>query len=113
MAYSEELAERVRFALVDHNTVEEKKMMGGLTFMVNGKMCVGVHKDEIMCRIDPDRQDEALKKPESRVMNFTGKPLIGFVLVRAKELKKEIDFNYWIDLALKYNVVAKSSKNRR
>jgi|SRR3989344_1051651 len=113
MAYSEELAERVRSALVDHNAVEEKKMMGGLTFMVNGKMCVGVHKEEIMCRIDPDRQDEALKKPGSRVMNFTGKPMRGFVFVSAKALKNENAFNYWIDLALKYNAVVKPSKNRR
>lgn len=74
MAYDELLAERVRKALSLQKRVEEKKMMGGLTFMVNGKMCVGVHTDELMCRIDPEVQPEALKHASARLMDFTGKP---------------------------------------
>src|SRR3989338_4021991 len=98
MAYSEELAERERFALVDNNTVEEKKMMGGLTFMVNGKMCVGVLKDELMARIGPDAYEVALRRKGCREMNFTGKPMKGFVFVSSKGTGNKKDLDYWIDL---------------
>jgi TfoX/Sxy family transcriptional regulator of competence genes len=87
-------------------------MMGGLTFMVNGKMCVGVHTDEIMCRIDPDIQDEALRHKGSRIMDFTGKPMKGFVFVKKEAIESSKDFNYWIDLALDFNKKAKASKKR-
>ncbi len=62
MAYSEKLADRVRTILVDHPKVEEKKMMGGLTFMVNNKMCIGILKDDLMTRIDPAAYETALEK---------------------------------------------------
>ena len=75
MAYDEKLANRVRTALIRQKAVDEKKMMGGLTFMVNGKMCVGILKDELMVRLDPTIYDNALKKKDCREMNFTGKPM--------------------------------------
>ncbi|MBI3583657.1 MAG: TfoX/Sxy family protein [Nitrospinae bacterium] len=112
MAYNEQLAEKVRKALSHQKTVEEKKMMGGLTFMMNGKMCVGVHTDEIMCRIDPDIQNEALRHKGSRIMDFTGKPMRGFVFVKKESIKTAKDFNYWIQLALDFNKKAKASKKR-
>ncbi len=112
MAYDETLVERVRSSLPKSSRVEEKKMMGGLTFMVNGKMGVGVQADEIMCRIDPDIQELALKKKGSRVMNFTGKPMRGFVFVKKDSIKTPKDFNYWINLALDFNKKAKASKKR-
>ena len=110
MAYDEKLAERIRKALARQKKVEEKKMMGGLTFMVNGKMCVGVHTDEIMCRIDPEIQDEALKHKGARVMDFTGKPMRGFVFVKKDGVKSEKDFSYWINLALDFNKRAQAAK---
>ena len=64
MAYSEKLANRIREKLVDLPNIVEKEMMGGLTFMVNDKMCIGIIKDEMMCRIAPEMQDTALEKPD-------------------------------------------------
>ena len=112
MAYDEKLAERIRFALKGHPSVEEKKMMGGLTFMVDGKMCVGIMKNELMCRINPDRVAEALKRTGCRQMDFTGKPMKAFVLVSNEGMKSEKDFEYWINLALEYNKIAKASRRK-
>ncbi len=113
MAYSEQLAERVRKVLGSLRRVEEKKMMGGLTFMVNSKMCVGVLKDELMARIDPDVYDMALLRKGCREMNFTGKPMKGFVFVGPKGTSTKKDFDYWIELALDFNKKAKASKRRK
>jgi len=110
MAYSEELANRVRAILVDHPKVEEKKMMGGLTFMVNNKMCVGILQDELMARIDPAVYGTALEKRGCREMDFTGRPMKGFVFIAPEGTKTKSDLNYWIGLALEYNKIAKSSR---
>ena len=72
MAYNQKLAERIRERLAETKKVKEKEMMGGLTFMVNDKMCIGIIKDEMMCRIDPDMQEVALSKIGCRIMDFTG-----------------------------------------
>ncbi len=113
MAYSEKLADRVRKTLVHRKAVEEKKMMGGLTFMVNGKMCVGVSKDELMVRLDPEVYEVALKKKGCREMNFTGKPMKGFVFVSPKGTSNKKDLSYWVDLALDFNKKAKVNKKRK
>lgn len=113
MAYDETLAKRVREALPPSSRVEEKNMMGGITFMVNGKMCVGVHTDEIMCRIDPAIQEQALQHKGSRIMDFTGKPMKGFVFVKKEAIQSSEEFTYWIDLALDFNKRAKATKKRR
>ncbi len=76
MAYDEELADRVRRIFADRNVaVEEKRMMGGLCFMVDGKMCVGVEKDRLMARIDPEIYEESLGRKGCVPMDFTGKPM--------------------------------------
>lgn len=113
MAYNEKLAERVRSALKRTPSVEEKKMMGGLTFMVNGKMCVGVHKDDLMGRIDPDIYEMALRRKGCRPMDFTGKPMKGFVFVSPKGTSNKKDLEHWVQLALDFNKKAKSSKKRK
>ena len=113
MAYDEKLAERVRQTLTVAKKVEEKKMMGGLAFMVNGKMCVGILKDELMCRIDPEKREAALSRDGCREMDFTGKVLKGFVLVSQDVIGSTRDFNYWIDLSLEFNPKAKASKKRK
>ena len=81
--------------------------------MVNGKMCVGVHKDELMARIDPAVYDVALKRKGCREMNFTGKPMKGFVFVKKEAIEASKDFNYWIDLALDFNKKAKVPKKKK
>ena len=110
MAYKEELAGRIRTALADQKAVEEKKMMGGLTFMVNGKMCVGVHGDELMVRMDPGAHENALEREGCRVMDFTGRPMKGFVFVGPRGTTSAEDLDYWINLALDFNKRAKASK---
>jgi TfoX/Sxy family transcriptional regulator of competence genes len=112
MPYNEKLADRIREALADIPRVEEKKMFRGVTFMVNGKMCVSVSADELMCRIDPDIQDKALKKENSRIVIMKGKPMAGWVKVTEEGLKNKKDFDYWIGLALAFNKKAKASKKK-
>jgi|SRR5688572_14759469 len=113
MAYNEKLANRIREALVDVPKTEEKQMMGGLTFMVNGKMCVGIIKDELMCRIDPARHESEIEKQGCRTMDFTNKPMIGYILIDDSGMKSKKDFNYWINLSLEFNKKAKASKKKR
>jgi TfoX/Sxy family transcriptional regulator of competence genes len=113
MAYNEQLAARIRERLADIGDVEEKPMMGGLTFMVNGKMCVGIIKDELMCRIDPNEQDNAMEKIGCRIMDFTAKPMKGYVLIDDTGRKTQQDFDYWIGLALAFNPKAKASRKKK
>ena len=112
MAYNEILADRIRELLVDHPEVEEKQMMGGVAFMVNNKMCVGVVKDEMMARIDPALYEEALEKPGCHPMDFTGKPMKGWVFISPEGIEKISDLKYWADLALSFNNQAKASKKK-
>jgi TfoX/Sxy family transcriptional regulator of competence genes len=113
MAYDEKLVDRIREALVEQKNVAEKKMFGGVAFMVNDKMCVGVTKDDLMARIDPDVQDKALQKEGSRVMDFTGRPMKGFVFVSPEGVKTKKELEYWLNLALDYNAKAKPAKKRK
>ena len=113
MAYSEDLANRIRIAFIDQRVVEEKKMMGGLTFMVNGKMCVGILQDDLMVRLDPAVYDAALRKEGCREMNFTGKPMKGFVFISPNGTSSKKGLDYWIDLALDFNKRAKASKKKK
>jgi TfoX/Sxy family transcriptional regulator of competence genes len=110
MAYNEKLAIRIRERLKNLENVIEKRMMGGLTFMYNDKMCVGIFKDELMCRIDPNLHDSVVEKVGCRTMDFTKKPMIGYILIEEKGMKTQDDFDYWINLALDFNKTAKSSK---
>lgn len=114
MPYSEQLAERVRKALAPQKKhIQEKKMMGGLTFMLRDKMCVGVLKEELMCRIDPEIHEEAIKRKGCRTMDFTKKPMKGFVFVNASGTSSEKDLKYWVELSVDFNAVAKASKKKK
>ena len=113
MAYNEHLAMRVREFLSTKKKVEEKKMMGGLTFMLNDKMCVGIMKDDLMVRIAPEVYESALEKRGCHIMDFTGRPLKGFVLVSPEGTKSKRDFEYWVNLALDFNKRANSYKKKK
>jgi TfoX/Sxy family transcriptional regulator of competence genes len=113
MAYDKKLADRVRERLANLPVIEEKEMMGGLTFMVNNKMCIGIVKDEMMCRIDPEFHDTAIEMRGCRTMEFTKRPMIGFVLINDSGMRSAEDFEYWIKLALAFNIKAKSSKKKK
>ena len=113
MAYNEQLADRIRERLSEFPNMEEKRMMGGLTFMYNGKMCVGIFKDELMCRIDPSLHEEMVEKNDCRTMDFTNRPMIGYILVNEDGMKTQKDFEFWINLALDFNKKAKASKKKK
>jgi TfoX/Sxy family transcriptional regulator of competence genes len=95
MAYDEQLAARVRTALADRTDVVERKMFGGLTFMVGGRMCCGVNRDELIVRLDPDREEQALARPHARPMDFTGRRMHGFVTIGPKGLEGA-RLNHWL-----------------
>jgi len=109
MAYSEYQAERVRHRLVHHNLTEEKKMMGGLIFMVNDKMCVGLDidkktgKDRLMVRVGKAKHDQLIFKKGSREMDFTGKVMRGFLFIDPEGFDTEEDLDFWIEKALHFN----------
>jgi TfoX/Sxy family transcriptional regulator of competence genes len=114
MPYNEQLANRVREIIaLTHNNIEEKKMFSGLCFMVNDKMCVGIHENKIMVRLDPELYDTVMEKEGCEPMDFTGKIMKGFVYVNANALQSKKQLNYWIQLALEYNKVAKSSRKKK
>ena len=87
-------------------------MFGGVCFMVNDKMCVGVVKDEMMCRIDPDIYEEALKMTGCREMDFTHRPMKGFVFVDNSGMKTKGQLQSWINRCLEYNGKARPSKKK-
>ena len=114
MAYNQHLADRIEAYLQQKKVPNEpKKMMGGIAFMVNDKMCVGVIKDSFMVRIAPEVYDAALLKQGCRQMDFTGRVLKGFVMVDPEGIDMDDDLAYWIDLALEFNPRAKSSKSKK
>ena len=89
-----------------------KKMMGGLLFMVDDKMYVAVIKEEVMARINPNIYEESLEKEGCNEMNFTGKPMKGFVFLSEEAVDLDISLNYWLQLALDFNPLAKASKKK-
>src|SRR5690242_10361685 len=102
MAYNEKLADMTRELIsLQHKKIVEKAMFGGLCFMVNDKMCVGVEKERLMVRLDPARYDEVMEKEGCKPMDFTGKVMKGFVFVDASALTTKKKLGYWIDLALR------------
>jgi TfoX/Sxy family transcriptional regulator of competence genes len=114
MAYDELLELRIRQVLAGKQIkYEAKRMMGGLCFMVKGKMCVGVEKNRLMARIGPEAHDDALTRKGCRPMDFTGKPMRGFVFVAPEGLGSEQDVAFWLELALAYNPIAKKSAKRK
>ena len=113
MSYNEELASRIREKIYGLTDVYEKEMFGGLVFMYNDKMCIGIIKDEMMCRIDPERHDLEVEKHGCRTMDFTKRPMKGYILIEEAGMRSKSDFDYWINLALDYNHKAKASKKRK
>ena len=113
MPFDEELAERVRHVFRQRCVaVEEKRMFGGLCFKVQGKMCLGILDERLMARIDPDVYETALERCGCSAMDFTGRPMRGYVFVHPEGLKTARDLDGWIDLALEINPRATSSKRK-
>ena len=99
MAYDETLAERIRQALAVREGLTEKKMFGGIAFMLRGNMSCGVVSGDLMVRVGPERYEEALARPHARPMDFTGRPMKGLVYVGPEGLRSDADLNDWVRLA--------------
>lgn len=110
MAYNERLTNIIREAFADLSDVEEKKMFRGVCFMVDGKMCICISDDNLLCRVGPDLFEEALEKNGTRTMINNGRTMKGFVYVSDDVLQKRSDFDYWINNSLAFNKFAKASK---
>ena len=102
MSYNEQLADRIRKALAKNSDVTEKKMFGGLAFMVKDKMCVGVDKDDLMLRCAPEMTGELLSKKGVRIFDLTGKPMKGWLLVSSDGYKTDKQLNSWIERSLDF-----------
>src|SRR4051812_47323339 len=113
MAYNEVLTNRVREALTDVANVEEKKMFRGVAFMVNGKLCVSVGDDELMCRVDPKIHDELVEKSGCRTVIMKNREYKGYVYISEDNIETKKDLEYWLSLALSFNPKAKASKKSR
>jgi len=101
VAYDEDLADRVRAALPDGEEVTERRMFGGLAFMLGGHMFCGVVKDTLMVRLGPEGADRALDRPHVRPMDFTGRPMKGMVFVDPRGLRGAA-LRQWVDAAAGY-----------
>jgi TfoX/Sxy family transcriptional regulator of competence genes len=113
MAYSEKLAKRIRESLATIPKVEEKKMFRGMTFMVNGKMCVNVSGEELMVRFDPELQETIAEKNGFITMTMKGRLYKGYGYVSQDAIKSKKDFDFWINLCLDFNSKAKASKKKK
>ncbi len=97
MAYDEALAARIRSAFEGQTGVAEKRMFGGVAFMVGGNMACGVTSDELMVRVGPDNYEDALSRPHARPMDFTGRPLRGMVYVSRPGFESDQDLAAWVE----------------
>ena|SRR5689334_5764828 len=113
MAYNEKLTARIREALAHAPNVEEKRMFRGVAFMVNDKMCITAGDTKIMCRIDPSSHEEALKKKGCEAVKMRGREYKGWVYVNEGSIKTKEALDHWIQLALAFNKLARSSKKKK
>lgn len=102
MAYSSELAERIREVIGAPPQLVEKEMFGGMGFMVQGNMAVGVIEDELMVRIDKADTEAALEEPGARIFDFTGRPMKGWVMVGDPGISTDDDLNSWVQQGVEY-----------
>lgn len=102
MAYDDSLASRVREVLPDRADRTEKKMFGGLCFLLGGNMCCGITGDQLMLRVGPEAYESALARPHVREMDFTGRAMKGMVYVDAEGIAAEEDLADWVGLAVRF-----------
>ena len=103
MAYDDGLAQRIREALDEEPAVVEKKMFGGIVFMIRDHMSVGVVGEELMVRVGPDAYDDALARPHAREMDFTGRPMRGMLNVSPEGVEADEDLEAWIERGVAFS----------
>lgn len=104
MAYDEGLAQRIREIIVEVPGLEEKKMFGGIGFLVRGNMACGVYKEDLIVRLGPDMNDEALADPHTRPFDITGRPMKGWVMVNADGYEADEDLNLWVQRGVEFSL---------
>ena len=102
MAFDESLAERIRTTLARKKGIESKKMFGGIGFLLNGNICVGVWKDSLIVRLEPDETEEALKEAHVKVFDITGRPMKGWMLVEPGGIADDVSLKDWIQRAMTF-----------
>jgi hypothetical protein len=112
MPYDEELAGRVRKSLAARKRITEKRMFGGLAFLMRGRMCCGVLGDDLVVRVGPERYAAALSRPHVRPMDFTGRPITGFIFVGPRGVKTEAALAKWLREASEYISSIRDGKAR-
>ena len=113
MAYDEKLAERIRRALGPEDDIEERKMFGGLAFLRGGRMFVGITGDDLMVRVGPERYEESLAKRHVRPMDFTGRPMKGYVYVEPAGRRTDASLRAWVTLGARFVATVPAEKSRR
>ncbi|MBZ0202140.1 MAG: TfoX/Sxy family protein [Ignavibacteria bacterium] len=113
MSYNEKLAERISKLLEMHKGIVEKKMFGGIAYMLNDKMMTGIVKDELMVRCMPEDYDTLLKKPHARQMDFTGRPMKGFLYVSAAGIKTDNQLQKWLDIGIEFAQKSPPKKKKK
>ena len=102
MAYDELLASRIRSSLGPLPSLEEKKMFGGVGFLLHGNMACGVHKNNLIVRVGPARYDQALTNPHTRPFDMTGRPMAGWIMVESQGCGTEGDLKEWIEQGIEF-----------
>jgi hypothetical protein len=117
MAYNEKTLQRIRESLYGKQVAfEEKRMFSGVCIMVDGKMCCGTHIDKktgdelLLCRVGPDQYESLLEEPDCIPMEFTGKPMKGYVYVTGNGFRTDRKLDRWLQLCLDFNPLAQKSK---
>lgn len=102
MAFNEELAQRLRDALAGQSHLVEKKMFGGIGFMLQGNMACGVNSDDLVLRTDPGHNEQIVIQPHVKPFDLTGRPMIGWILVEPDAYQTESDFQDWVEREITY-----------
>lgn len=102
MAYDKKLAKRIAAILAPHGGLTERKMFGGVAFMLNGHMCCGLTKHDLMVRVGPDAYEDSLAQPHARPMDFTGRPMKGMVYVGPGGYEDDDSLHTWVDRGVSF-----------
>jgi len=102
MPYNEKLAERIRTITKSKHNITERKMFGGLCFMLSGNMCCGVQQESLMVRVGPEQYQQCLAEPHAREMDFTGRPLKGMLYITAEGIRDDQALLDWLGLSVQY-----------
>jgi TfoX/Sxy family transcriptional regulator of competence genes len=113
MAYDEKLAQRIREVLGPRDEIDERKMFGGIAFLRAGRMFVGITGDDLMVRVGPERYEESLGKPHVRPMDFTGRPMKGYVYVAPAGRRTTASLRAWVTLGARFVATLPSGPSRR